>query len=776
MSSQEFVFISGMENGQRVDSRILEERLQQAVAKGHRYIQVGAYGQHGIGGRLWKAGQEPVYVRVRGFPGQRLGSMGFPNTRIEVMGPVSDDVGWLNAGAEIIVHGNAANGAANAMAQGKIYVAGNIGARGMTMTKHNPRFDPPELWVLGSVGDYFAEFMAGGIAVICGYNPQNPHNVLGYRPCVGMVGGKIYFRGPHKGYSQADAKLVDLSAQEWEWLAEGLRTFLAVIGRTELFAELANPADWRLIAARSPQEKRVRARRSMHDFNRQIWVGELGPGGLLADLTDLDMSPIPLITTGELRRFVPVWENRAFLAPCEASCPTGIPVQERWRLIRAGRTAEAIDLALRYTPFPATVCGYLCPNLCLQGCTRRLAGLTPPDIKQLGKASLAARLPELPPLSGNRVAVLGGGPGGISAAWQLRLLGHEAVVYDEQERLGGKLVAVIPKTRIPQEVLETELARIEEVVLHVRLGQRLSRADVDQLKAEYDYVIVAVGAQKPRLLPVEGKERVIPATDFLRESKLDRLRVGKRVVVIGAGNVGCDVAAEAHRLGAEEITLIHYRRPPASGEEKRAAQAAGAKFLWPRSVKAVTENGVELTTGESLPADMVVMATGHEPELSFLPDTVATKNGFIRVNEYYQTTDPRIFAVGDAVKLGFLTDAIGAGRTAARAIDSLLKGEQPQVLSKPKLDHLRVQLAYFDPRVTGLTDLAQSAAECASCGVCRDCGICIAVCPQAAISRRETEDGAFELLVDPDRCIGCGFCAGVCPCGVWNLIENEPVE
>jgi len=776
MSSQEFVFISGMENGQRVDSRILEERLQQAVAKGHRYIQVGAYGQHGIGGRLWKAGQEPVYVRVRGFPGQRLGSMGFPNTRIEVMGPVSDDVGWLNAGAEIIVHGNAANGAANAMAQGKIYVAGNIGARGMTMTKHNPRFDPPELWVLGSVGDYFAEFMAGGIAVICGYNPQNPHNVLGYRPCVGMVGGKIYFRGPHKGYSQADAKLVDLSAQEWEWLAEGLRTFLAVIGRTELFAELANPADWRLIAARSPQEKRVRARRSMHDFNRQIWVGELGPGGLLADLTDLDMSPIPLITTGELRRFVPVWENRAFLAPCEASCPTGIPVQERWRLIRAGRTAEAIDLALRYTPFPATVCGYLCPNLCLQGCTRRLAGLTPPDIKQLGKASLAARLPELPPLSGNRVAVLGGGPGGISAAWQLRLLGHEAVVYDEQERLGGKLVAVIPKTRIPQEVLETELARIEEVVPHVRLGQRLSRADVDQLKAEYDYVIVAVGAQKPRLLPVEGKERVIPATDFLRESKLDRLRVGKRVVVIGAGNVGCDVAAEAHRLGAEEITLIHYRRPPASGEEKRAAQAAGAKFLWPRSVKAVTENGVELTTGESLPADMVVMATGHEPELSFLPDTVATKNGFIRVNEYYQTTDPRIFAVGDAVKLGFLTDAIGAGRTAARAIDSLLKGEQPQVLSKPKLDHLRVQLAYFDPRVTGLTDLAQSAAECASCGVCRDCGICIAVCPQAAISRRETEDGAFELLVDPDRCIGCGFCAGVCPCGVWNLIENEPVE
>ncbi|MEW6574377.1 MAG: pyridine nucleotide-disulfide oxidoreductase, partial [Bacillota bacterium] len=207
MNNQEFLLISGIEGGHRLESRILEERIQRAVASGHRKLQIEAYGQHGIGGRLWKAGAETVFVKIVGPPGQRVGSMGFPNTRIEIMGPASDDVGWLNAGAEIIVHGNAANGTANAMAQGKIYVGGNIGARGMTMTKHNPRFEPPELWVLGSVGDYFAEFMAGGIAVICGHEPQNKENVLGYRPCVGMVGGKIYFRGPHKGYSQHDARL-----------------------------------------------------------------------------------------------------------------------------------------------------------------------------------------------------------------------------------------------------------------------------------------------------------------------------------------------------------------------------------------------------------------------------------------------------------------------------------------------------------------------------------------------------------------------------------------
>ena len=118
------------------------------------------------------------------------------------------------------------------------------------------------------------------------------------------------------------------------------------------------------------------------------------------------------------------------MAPCESTCPSGIPVQERWRLVREGRVDEAVDLALAYTPFPATVCGYLCPNLCMQSCTKQSAFMAPVDITQLGKASLDAGLPELPPLSGKKIAVIGGGPAGISVAWQLRLKGHEAVIFD----------------------------------------------------------------------------------------------------------------------------------------------------------------------------------------------------------------------------------------------------------------------------------------------------------------------------------------------------------
>ncbi|MCA1788238.1 MAG: hypothetical protein LC657_19860, partial [Desulfobacteraceae bacterium] len=109
MQDKQFYVISGKENGTRIDSRILEEKVQDAVVHGHRYIEIKAFGQHGIGGRLWKAGNDTVYIRVNGHPGQRLGSMGFPNTFIEVMGPGSDDVGWLNGGAKIVVNGHAGN-------------------------------------------------------------------------------------------------------------------------------------------------------------------------------------------------------------------------------------------------------------------------------------------------------------------------------------------------------------------------------------------------------------------------------------------------------------------------------------------------------------------------------------------------------------------------------------------------------------------------------------------------------------------------------------------
>lgn len=770
--------ISGRDpNGNRIESRVLEENIQAAVAKGQTRLRVDAYGQHGIGGRLWRAGDQKVHVHIEGPAGQRVGSMGSANTRIDVMGPASDDVGWLNAGAEIVVRGNAGNGVANAMAQGKIYVAGNIGARGMTMTKQNPRFDPPELWVLGSVGDYFGEFMAGGVAVVCGHNAQNPKNVLGYRPLVGMVGGKVYFRGPHMGFSQTDARLAPIDAEEWQWLVQGLRRFLEAIGQHEfLYTLMAEKDRWQCLKARTPQERVARTKRPMQAFHKEVWDHELGKGGLVGDLTSLDRSPIPLITRGDLRRFVPVWENYKYKAPCEASCPTGIPVQERWRLVREGRIDEAVDMALAYTPFPATVCGYLCPHLCMQSCTKNVAFMTPVDVTQLGKASVAAKTPELPPLSGKRVAVVGGGPAGLSVAWQLRLKGHEAVVYDTAERLGGKISASIPDSRIPKDVLEKEIDRMAEIIPHVHLQQRLRKADTDQLIADYDFVVIAAGAQKPRTLPIPGNERLTTALDFLQAAKKGKTRVGKRVVIIGAGNVGCDVATEAARLGAEQILLLDVQEPASFGKEREEAERVGAKFRWPVFTKAITRKGVELDTGEVIPADSVFISIGDAPDLEFLPDDIAVARGFVKVDENYQTSNRKVFAIGDVVRPGLLTDAIGAGRRAARIIDDVAVGRRPTADPRTVIDVQRVSLEYYDPRIVTYENMNHCGSQCASCGQCRDCGICVAVCPESAISRVQTPDGKFEYTVAADRCIGCGFCAGACPCGIWNLIENAPLE
>jgi len=772
------ITIEGVENGRRVESRILEERIQQAIAQGHREIVVEADGQHGIGGRLWRAGSDSVRVRITGSPGQRIGAMGFPNTLIEVLAPASDDVGWLNAGATIVVRGDATNGVGNAMAQGRIYIGGDIGARGMTMTKHNPKYDPPQLWVLGGAGDSFAEFMAGGVAVICGVDAKNPFNILGHRPCVGMVGGKIFFRGPYLGHSETDARLMAVEDTDWDWLRSHLPEFLASIERTELYETLtADRAAWSILEARKSYEKSPAKHRSMARFKREVWDKEL-KGGLIADLDDSDRTPVPVIATGELRRFVPSWENEKYLPPCQAGCPSGIPVQKRWDLIRKGRMDAAVDLSLHYTPFPATVCGYLCPEPCCDKCTRAEASMYPVDVSLLGKASINANAPKPKAPTGRKVAVIGGGPAGLSVAWQLWLKGHTPVVFERARNLGGKIGTVIPESRIPKDVVDHEIGRILERIDHIDLGHEIKPRDFEKIVSQHDFVVIAGGAQTPRMPKVEGIERAVSALDFLGRSKAQGVDPGKRVVIIGAGNVGCDVATEAARQGATDITLIDIQEPASFGKERQAAEAAGAKFLWPVFTQAVTERGVKLTSGELLEADTVVVSIGDQPELSFLPPAVEVERGFIKVDENFRTSDPHVYAIGDIVRPGLLTDAIGAGRKAAAAIDARLMGldeSYDQIAMKPVIDTRRVKLEYYDPQVKSYADVTQCAAHCASCGGCRDCGLCETLCPQQAISRRALNEIDYEYIVDGQRCIGCGFCMHACPCGIWELRPNDPL-
>jgi len=182
--------------------------------------------------------------------------------------------------------------------------------------------------------------------------------------------------------------------------------------------------------------------------------------------------------------------------------------------------------------------------------------------------------------------------------------------------------------------------------IKVHFGFDVTPQKFNKLKNDYDYVVVAVGTHEPRKIPFPGSERVITALDFLKTTKTKKpMKVGKRVVIIGAGNVGCDVACEAYKNGAEQVTLIDIQKPLAFGKEKAAAEALGAKFAWPVITREVTDKGLIDKDGKLYPADTVMICIGDIPAIKFLPDTVETIRGWIKTDEAGRTSDPKVLAV-----------------------------------------------------------------------------------------------------------------------------------
>lgn len=769
--------IHGNINGNRIPSRILEEQIQQAVLNGARELHIIAEGQHGIGGRIWPSG-ETVKITVDGQVGQRLGSMGMSGTEIVVKAGASDDAGWLNCGAKISVLGDVTNGAHNAAAKGILYVQGSGGARCDTMTKHNPRFDPPQSWYFRDVGDSFAEFKAGGIAVVCGVNPRNSENILGYRPCVGMVGGIIYFRGKIKNYSEHDVKLLDLAPQDWQWLTANMKDFLNAIDRESYYRELTRSSDeWKKLVAYTPAEKKSWKKLKMltSDFRENFWEKEMGQGGIFAEYITHDQTILPYITTGDERRNRPVWNNEKYLPPCAYNCPTHIPSHKRASLIRQGKMQEALDLVLRYSPLPATVCGQICPNLCMQSCTRSSLD-RPLNIKELGSLALKLHAPKPAKKTGYRIAVIGGGPAGLSSAWQLGLKGHSVDLYEAEDKLGGKIELCIPRERLPHKILVKELSRFNEIGVNTYLGKAINKKEFEKIYKSHDVVIVACGAHKPRKIEFPGSEDTMPAIDFLKGVNFGKKfsLKNKKVVVIGAGNVGMDVASQAFNCGASLVTAIDIQKPAAFGKEMELAKEKGTEILCPKITERYDKKAKKLyfKDGTFIDADLVIMSIGESPILDFLTSDIHTEKGWIAVNELGQTSDVKVFAIGDATKPGLVTHAIGQGRVVADVIHSQLMHYDYMPEIKEVIPYERIKTDYYDICRFDKFEPKKEANLCMSCATCRDCHMCEATCYWGAIKRVGHKDGSYEYVVDDGKCIGCGFCAGICPCGVWDMVEN----
>ena len=486
-------------------------------------------------------------------------------------------------------------------------------------------------------------------------------------------------------------------------------------------------------------------------------------------------------------------------APCQMACPAGIDIPTYIMLIGQGRYAEAIEVIRKDNPFP-WVCGLVCTHPCEFMCVRgRMdSSISIMDLKGFAaEKAMSAREYTNPPRmpdNGRKVCVIGAGPGGLTAAYYLALEGYQVTVIEALPVTGGMMMVGIPRYRLPREVIDREVNMIEELGVELRLNTRLGDdVTIRELEEEgFEVFLLAVGAHGSYKLMIPGEEdysQVLSAVDYLRRVSLgDHRMPGKRVAVVGGGNVAIDAARTSLRLGCEEVSILYRRthdQMPAHEEEVIEAEEEGVQFSYltiPKEI--VGENGkltgivcmrAELSEPDEsgrqrpvpvegsehvLSVDAVIPAIGQEVVSEGLEDfneVSWTRRNTLRVNTVsMQTHQAGVFAVGDAVTgPATVVEAIAGGKKAAYAIHRYFEQiPQPELPPVPvrrkrtdychlpaslKMDLKRPEMAVLGNerrRITfqqvrlGLADTqAQNEARrCLRCDVCIRCGRCVEIC------------------------------------------------
>lgn len=302
-------------NNERMSTQELLQTIYNKIEEGVCDFEIEACGQHDIGGGCKHSVNNNLMFHITN-PGQRVGAMGMDGTKIIVEGSAPADIGWLNSGAEIIVKGDGGDTAAHCAAGGKIYIAGRVGTRSGALMKHDPKFEPPQFWVLKNTGSFSFEFMNGGIAVICGYNCDNVESILGNRSCVGMVGGTVYVRGKVNGLAKC-VKQIKLDKFDKDFLKSGMKEFLKEIGKSELESELLDFSEWTKIV---PLDKTAKAKKiSVKEFKDAEWFKD----GLFGDLVEDSGEVYALAESGDARLHKPVWHKELCIncKLCINNCP-----------------------------------------------------------------------------------------------------------------------------------------------------------------------------------------------------------------------------------------------------------------------------------------------------------------------------------------------------------------------------------------------------------------------------------------------------------------------
>ena len=361
------------------------------------------------------------------------------NTEVLVEGSSPDHVGWLNAGGRIVVRGDAGDTAAHCAAAGVVYIGGRAGTRTGSLMKHDPMYEPPELWVLKNVGSFSFEFMGGGKAVVCGCDCADLPSVLGERPCVGMVGGEVYVHGPVGGLP-ADVRVAALEADDQAWLAQGLKDFLAAVGRPELLDGLRNWAQWQKIVPLSfDVRSHLADKPSLSDFAPENGLRRASSAmWLRTTLRSTAWWPTAITASACLSGRTPTTRPPANSIARPPSPRSGGSTC----CARAGWTKPTV-WCWTIRSFPLLGLRHVRPNPCMQDCTRGLLD-SPVQIGKLGSCSADIRVPKPAKRTGKHVGVIGGGWAASQQPGQLARMGHDVTVYEADSAAGGKLEQVIP--------------------------------------------------------------------------------------------------------------------------------------------------------------------------------------------------------------------------------------------------------------------------------------------------------------------------------------------
>ncbi len=486
-------------------------------------------------------------------------------------------------------------------------------------------------------------------------------------------------------------------------------------------------------------------------------------------------------------------------APCQAACPAGIDVPSYVALIAHGRYREAVDLIRKDNPFP-WVCGLVCPHPCESACVKGYQD-APISIRAL-KGFAASTVEKMesevvyhPPVRHTgKVAIIGSGPAGLTAACYLAQMDYSVTVFEALPVAGGMMAVGIPAYRLPREVLRKEIRTIESYGVKIRLNTPVGGdVTLKSLREDgYQAIFIATGAHRSNVMRMDGESdysQVVSATEFLKSQQIGhRERLGQRVVVVGGGNSAFDAARTSIRLGSTDVHLL-YRRTrlemPALEEEIEQAEEEGIHIHYLTIPTRVVGDGVNVTGIECLKAELgaadqsgrqrpvpkqgseftietngVIVAIGQGPDMDWL-DTgeimELTKWGNPVINRYNQQTSiPDVFAGGDAVTgPATVIEAVAAGKRAATSIDRFIRSlplpDRPPRIS-PRLKVETVKLEAKDKVRIPPTPIPLLPVE-------------ERILSFEQIEGEWDEDRARDearRCLRCDLCIGCGECARIC--------------